>query len=137
MTHSADTPVEPNEFEMFNSKIDINELPIFSRSQLMIYNGVDNEKLYVAIRGYIYDVTPNLKSYGPGKAYHKLVGKDVSRLLGLNRLQLKEEPDNSDLQNSSWYTQDLNTKQNEIIDKWVLFFRKRYNIVGIIVDHER
>lgn len=131
----ADTP-QPTEFEIHNNKIDINTLPIFTRSQLAIYNGVDNPNLYVAIRGYIYDVSANTKSYGPGKGYHKLVGKDVSRLLGLNRLQLKEEPDNCSLQRTTWYTQDFDDKQNLIVDKWVIFFKKRYNIIGIVVDHE-
>ncbi|CAK7896469.1 hypothetical protein CAAN1_03S03796 [[Candida] anglica] len=136
----------PTEFELLNEKININTLPIYTRSQLALYNGVDNPKIYVAIRGYIYDVSNNTKNYGPGKGYHKLVGKDVSRLLGLNRLQLKV-PDQKEqvslssppqgLEFTTWYTEDLNEKQNSIIDKWCIFFRKRYEIVGIVVDHEQ
>lgn len=60
----------------------------------------------------------------------------MSRLLGMNRLQLKEEPESTLLQTSTWYTQDFDEKKNLIVDKWVLFFKKRYNIVGIVVDHE-
>lgn len=127
----------PNEFEIFNDSININLLPIYTRSQLSFYNGSENPEVYVAIRGYIYDVTNNISNYGPGKPYHKLVGKDVSRLLGLNQLQLKPtgEPYASE-KNSTWYTDDFTEKENLIVDKWVLFFRKRYRIVGVIVDHE-
>lgn len=122
-------PVELTEFEIHNQAIDIMSLPIYTRSQLAKYNGVDDTNIYVAIRGYIYDVTANSSSYGPGKGYHRLTGKDVSRMLGLNQLKL------ADSEVSTWYTGDLNEKQNAIVDKWVLFFKKRYNIVGMVVDH--
>lgn len=127
----------PNEFEIYNSQVDVSTLPIFTRPQLSRYNGIDAHEIYVAIRGYIYDVTGNDKNYGPGKSYHKLVGKDVSRLLGLNRLQLKPEDAGSDRgAECTWYTGDFNEKQNQIVDKWVLFFKKRYRIVGVVVDHQ-
>lgn len=139
-THEQETKDQtPNEFEKYNDAININTLPIFTRSQLSLYNGVDKSELYVAIRGYIYDVTNNLKNYGPGRPYHKLTGKDVSRLLGLNQMQLKK-PTSDDpymvSRNNTWYTDDLTEKQNLIVDKWILFFRKRYRAVGLIVDHE-
>ncbi|KAK6464010.1 cytochrome b5-like heme/steroid binding domain-containing protein [Scheffersomyces coipomensis] len=137
------TVVEPNEFEKYNDNIDINSIPIYTRSQLSLYNGQDKSQLYVGIRGYIYDVTENSKSYGPGKSYHKLVGKDVSRLLGLNRLIPtgadnidNQSSNNHNLQDTTWYTGDFNEKENEIVDKWIIFFRKRYRIVGVVVDHE-
>ncbi|CUM45462.1 uncharacterized protein AC631_02065 [Debaryomyces fabryi] len=127
----------PNEFEIFNDNININLLPIYTRSQLSLYNGIEKPELYVAIKGYIYDVTHNISNYGPGRSYHKLVGKDVSRLLGLNQLQLKPtgEPYASE-KNNTWYTDDFTEKENLIVDKWMLFFRKRYRIVGVIVGHE-
>lgn len=121
---------EPTEIFKNNEKLNIKDLPIFTRSQLAQYNGTDKPELYVGIRGYIYDVTSNSNSYGPGKAYHKLVGKDVSRLLGLNKLKLLEDSDEY-----TWYTDDLDEKQQGIIDDWVKFFKMRYNIVGVIVDH--
>lgn len=129
--------LEENEFQIHNKSVSIETLPIYTRLQLATYNGIDKRKLYVGIRGFIYDVSDNAKSYGPGKAYHKLVGKDLSRLLALNRLQLKpEELEKDDKGGSStWFTGDLTEKQNADLDKWVLFFKKRYRIVGVIVDH--
>lgn len=127
----------PNEIEKFNGNINMTSLPIFTRSQLSLYNGIEKPEVYVAIRGYIYDVSHNISNYGPGRPYHKLVGKDVSRLLGLNQLQLRptDEP-YPWVRNNTWYIDDLTEKEILIVDKWVLFFRKRYKTVGIVVDHE-
>lgn len=128
---------QPTEFEIYNSQVEIATLPILTRLQLATYNGSIRPLLYVGIRGYVYDVSSNQKNYGPGKSYHKLVGKDVSRLLALNKLQLKPEEvekDEKGIENT-WFTGDLTEKQNGIVDKWVTFFRKRYRIVAVIVDH--
>ncbi|WPK26658.1 hypothetical protein PUMCH_004017 [Australozyma saopauloensis] len=127
---------EPNEFQIHNSNVSINTLPACTRSQLTRFNGVDRPQLYVAIRGYIYDVSSNVDNYGVGKGYHKLVGKDVSRLLGLNKLSvLPEEKDGKPDWETSWDTSGLTEQQQETVDKWVLFFQARYKIVGVVVDH--
>jgi len=128
----GDKNKEPTEIFLDNEKIDLDSLPILSRKQLLKFNGTDDAKLYVAIKGYVYDVTANTKSYGPGKAYNKLVGKDVGRLLGLNKLQLKEEdgrlPD-------TWDLSDLTEKQLKIVDDWIVFFKMRYPIVALIQEN--
>lgn len=139
MSTAQESTQEPelNEFQKYNASVDVLTLPLFSRSELALYNGVDKPELYVAIRGLIYDVTSNQKSYGPGKAYNRLVGRDASRQLGTNKLQLgpkevlEDEPDNT------WYTDDLTEKQNGVVDKWGEFFKKRYRIVGAVVDQDR
>ncbi|EGW33057.1 uncharacterized protein SPAPADRAFT_60374 [Spathaspora passalidarum NRRL Y-27907] len=128
----------PSEAQIYNNNIDRSTLPKYTRAELSKYNGSDDPKLYVAIRGTIYDVTANEANYGQGKAYHKLVAKDVSRLLGLNRLVLPagQEPTSGeeDLTLTTWYTGDLDDKQNGIIDNWIQFFEKRYHIVGVVSD---
>lgn len=120
-----------NEFQAHNAQVSLETLPFFSRGQLSRFNGVDSPELYVAIRGYIYDVTSNSKNYGPGKSYHKLVGKDCSRLLGLNRLNLDQTSTDD-----TWDTSDLGEKENKRVDKWQEFFSKRYYIVGAVVDFQ-
>ncbi|OBA17001.1 cytochrome b5 [Metschnikowia bicuspidata var. bicuspidata NRRL YB-4993] len=126
------------ETEAYNSEVDLLTLPIYTRAQLRQYNGQARPQLFVAIKGYIYDVTRNELSYGAGKIYHQLVGKDVSRLLGLNRLQLKPEPgaEPGAAHSNEWDFSDLTEKQRRTLDKWVLFFRKRYRIVGVVVDYQ-
>ncbi|GEQ67162.1 hypothetical protein JCM33374_g825 [Metschnikowia sp. JCM 33374] len=137
-----ETPKEvlPQDIEIYNSQVDIHNLPIFTRSQLRRYNGQDRPQIFVAIKGYIYDVTNNKRNYGVGKSYHKLVGKDVSRLLGLNRLQLKPTDSSGDRGihdiREEWEYSDFTEKQNQALEKWIIFFKKRYKIVGVVVDHQ-
>lgn len=127
---------ELNEFQIYNSKVSLETLPSCSRAQLSRFNGTDRPEIYVAIRGYIYDVTDNKDKYGVGKSYRRLCGKDVSRLLGLNMLSLpaEETGDKPDWE-KTWDTSGLTDEQQEIVDKWVLFFKARYRIVGVVVDH--
>lgn len=119
---------EDPEVTAHNKSLDVTQLPIFSRDQLAMYNGLDQRPIYIAIKGYVYDVTSNAKSYGPGKSYNKLVGKDSTRLLGLNKLVDKEEK-------QSWDVSDFSEKQHGSVGKWVEFFERRYRIVGVIGEH--
>ena len=45
----------------------------------LLPGNVDRAPLFLAILGRIYDVTAGHSFYGPGKSYHKLVGRDASR----------------------------------------------------------
>lgn len=120
---------EINEIEQFNEKVDFNLVPKYTLEELKQYDGIVNSKVFVSIKGIIFDVTINTNSYGPGKAYHKLTAKDVTRLLGFNRFDLTQEAGDSRL-NTTWYADDLDEKQLDIVDKWIVFFKKRYYIVG-------
>lgn len=120
--------------EALNADTDVAELPRYTPEELARHNGVVRPELYVAIRGVIYDVSHNQANYGPGKAYHQFAGRDVSRLLALNRFRMKPEDVVEADAGNTWFTGDLGAKQNAIVDKWVDFFRKRYRIVGVVRD---
>ncbi|KAJ0307079.1 hypothetical protein COL516b_004311 [Colletotrichum fioriniae] len=97
-----------------------------------------NGKTYVAIKGIVYDVTGN-KAYQAGGSYngkeitHRnpeaimidnpsvFAGKDASRALG--KTSTKAEDVSAD-----W--QDLPDKEKGVLNDWITFFSKRYNIVG-------
>lgn len=121
------------DFETYNQQLDFHQLAIFTRSQLAKYNGKDKPAIYVAIKGYIYDVTHNKKAYGEGKSYNKFVGKDVGGLLGRNIIQEKETDGLA--VKEPWDLSELTEKQLETVEKWRRFFSKRYKIVGLVVDH--
>ncbi|MCJ1314126.1 hypothetical protein MMC25_007806 [Agyrium rufum] len=74
----------------------------------------------VAIKGVVYDVTGN-KSYLEGGPYHLFAGKDASRALG--KASLKAEDISGDYS-------DLDEKEMKVLDEWVVFFSKRYNVLG-------
>ncbi|PHH81278.1 hypothetical protein CDD82_1144 [Ophiocordyceps australis] len=93
-----------------------------SIDELAKANGVDGAKCYVAIKGKVYDVTGN-KAYQPGGSYHVFAGKDASRALG--KTSTKPEHVGPD-----WH--DLEDKEKGVLDDWVTFFSKRYNVVGVV-----
>ncbi|CCJ28987.1 unnamed protein product [Pneumocystis jirovecii] len=83
--------------------------------------------IYVAIKGIVFDVTRKSALYGPGGSYHIFAGKDASKAFG--KSSLKEEDAIADYSS-------LNESELRILDDWVTFFSKKYDIVGK-VTHEK
>ncbi|TAQ88313.1 hypothetical protein B7494_g3366 [Chlorociboria aeruginascens] len=85
-------------------------------------NGVDSELCYVAIKGKVFDVTGK-DAYKPGGSYHVFAGHDASRALALTSTKESDvRPDWS----------DLSDKEKGVLEDWLTFFTKRYNIVGMV-----
>ncbi|KAG9000913.1 hypothetical protein FRB93_012518 [Tulasnella sp. JGI-2019a] len=99
----------------------------FTLQELTRYNGTDPTlPLYVSIKGTIFDVTSKREVYGPPNgAYRVFAGKDASKAFGLS--SLKEEDADSD-----WST--LEPKELKTLNDWYSLFRKRYNVMGRVVD---
>ncbi|KAF4584111.1 cytochrome b5 [Ophiocordyceps camponoti-floridani] len=93
-----------------------------SLEQLAKANGADGETCYVAIKGKVYDVTGN-KAYQPGGSYHVFAGKDASRALAKSSTKAEDV-------SPEW--KDLDDKEKGVLDDWITFFSKRYNVVGIV-----
>ncbi|PFH56137.1 hypothetical protein XA68_17014 [Ophiocordyceps unilateralis] len=93
-----------------------------SLEQLAKATGVDGATCYVAIKGKVYDVTGN-KAYQPGGSYHVFAGNDASRALA--KSSTKPEDVRAD-----W--KDLDEKEKGVLDDWITFFSKRYNVVGVV-----
>ncbi|KAG0148159.1 hypothetical protein CROQUDRAFT_41846 [Cronartium quercuum f. sp. fusiforme G11] len=94
----------------------------FTLQELSKYDGNDKSKpIYVAIKGIVFDVTNKSDVYGPNGSYHIFAGKDGSKGLGKSSLKLEDAiPDYSTLE----------PNELKVLDDWVIFFKKRYNIVG-------
>jgi predicted heme/steroid binding protein len=57
---------------------------VFTASELAKYNGVDPKlPIYLALDGYIYDISKGREFYQVGGPYHDLAGKDSSKELHL------------------------------------------------------
>ncbi|KAI5966214.1 uncharacterized protein KGF55_000523 [Candida pseudojiufengensis] len=130
----GDKNLEPTEIYLQNDKIDIENLPKFTITELSKYNGKDKPQYYVAIKRLIYDVTSNSDSYKPGKGYNVFVGKDSSRLLGTSSLKLK--PNEEGKTPESWDYSDFGDKELKVLNDWVKFFKMRYPIVGVVAIEE-
>ena len=87
-------------------------------------DGEHSDKIYVAIKGTVFDVTRNAAAYGPGRDYHIFAGKDASRGLATSSL---------DPVNAVPEYEDLPEKQQKILSDWFKFFTLRYNIIGKVV----
>lgn len=48
---------------------------VFSEAQLAKYNGLIEDKLYLAVLGSVFDVSKGAKYYAKGGSYHYFVGK--------------------------------------------------------------
>ncbi|KLU86735.1 hypothetical protein MAPG_05746 [Magnaporthiopsis poae ATCC 64411] len=116
MTGGKFEPKKPVELDP--PKLDVK----ISKDDLANAAGTDGGKCYVAIKGLVYDVTGN-KAYQPGGAYHVFAGKDASRALAKSSTQ----PDDV---SPKW--DDLDDKEQGVLNDWITFFSKRYNVVGIV-----
>ena len=58
------------------------KLPVISKEELVLHDGIKKQTLYVGFDCLVYDVTSAKASYyGEGKPYHYLVGKDATAQL--------------------------------------------------------
>ncbi|KAK3325453.1 cytochrome b5-like heme/steroid binding domain-containing protein [Apodospora peruviana] len=93
-----------------------------SPETLVDADGTEGKKCYVAIKGIVYDVTGN-KVYQPGGSYHVFAGKDASQALAKSSTKLEDvKPE--------W--KHLDDKEQKVLNDWVTFFSKRYNVVGVV-----
>lgn len=94
----------------------------FTANELSQFDGSDVSKpIYVAIKGIVFDVSGKREVYGPGGSYHVFAGKDGSK--GLGKSSLKAEDAVADYSS-------LTEEELKVLDDWVVFFKKRYSIIG-------
>ncbi|MCJ1444437.1 MAG: hypothetical protein MMC23_004939 [Stictis urceolatum] len=88
-------------------------------------NGTDPSKpTLVAIKGTVFDVTSSSSYNSETGPYRVFAGKDASRALGMSSVKPEDVSD-------KW--EDLPDKEKKVLDDWMTFFSKRYNIVGRVV----
>jgi len=93
-----------------------------SKERLAQCNGENGNPCYVAIKGKVFDVTGR-EAYAEKGPYHVFVGHDASRALAKSSKEAEDVvPD--------WY--DLPEKEKGVLNDWVTYFSKRYNIVGVV-----
>lgn len=94
------------------------------------FNGHDDEKIFLAVKGKVYDCTNGRQFYGPSGPYSNFAGHDASRGLALNSFDLDTVRDwdrpIDDLK-------DLKPDQLEILDGWAEHFAKKYPCIGTLL----
>ncbi|KFY27283.1 hypothetical protein V491_00959 [Pseudogymnoascus sp. VKM F-3775] len=85
-------------------------------------NGTDGYPCY----GVVFDV--NYKAvYMPGGSYQNFAGHDASRALGMST---------TDKDHVKADYSGLSEEHLDVLNKWVTYFSKRYNIVGKVVEEK-
>ncbi|KAI4150029.1 MAG: hypothetical protein LQ340_004306 [Diploschistes diacapsis] len=115
---------EPKNFEPKEPvKLDPPKDDPITVEELSKCNGQDTSKpTYVAIKKYVFDVSGN-EAYTTGP-YKVFAGKDASRALAMSSVKPEDvKPE--------W--EDLGDKEKKVLEEWIVFFSKRYNVVGKVV----
>lgn len=101
----------------------------FTPHTLAKYNGTDDPKIFIAVRGRVFDVTNGKSFYGPGGPYENFAGRDASRGLALNSfdpavLTPLDEPIDD--------LKGLSDLELESLDGWEEHFENKYKVVGTL-----
>ncbi|CAG4988588.1 unnamed protein product [Parnassius apollo] len=97
---------------------------VLSHDELSHYNGIDHDRLYLAVLGHVFDVTIGNKHYKKGSAYNYFIGKDGSRALVTG--DFKDESPLKD------HILDLRCNDLLTLLHWRQTYKKKYTFVGFL-----
>ncbi|KAL4873451.1 hypothetical protein BDV12DRAFT_192431 [Aspergillus spectabilis] len=103
----------------------------FTPKTLLPFNGENDQPVYLAVRGRVFDVTPGRNFYGPGGPYENFAGRDASR--GLAFQSFDREMLTEDLSAPLDDLEDLDADQLENLQSWEDRFSEKYLVVGKLV----
>lgn len=111
----------------FNWLIRENEdkVGLLTEHKLAQYNGITQDKLYLAVLGTVFDVTEGKRHYQKGGSYHYFIGKDGSRSFVTGNF--KDESEEKD------HIMDLSCSELFSLFHWKSTFRKKYTEVGKLI----
>jgi membrane-associated progesterone receptor component len=97
----------------------------FTIEELAQFDGTGAEgKIYISVRGEVYDVTSGKDFYGPGAGYHVFAGKDATRCLGKMQISDTEA-------NCGW--ENLSEESQTTLAEWEAKYKTKYPVVGTLV----
>lgn len=106
-----------------HSQPDTKPVRLFTEEDLARYNGQeDDQPIYMAVKGAVFDVTSGKEFYGKGASYNVLAGKDSTRAVA------KMSLDPADLTHDTTGLTEEELKSLDDIFNDV--YKKKYPIVG-------
>ncbi|CAG9831907.1 unnamed protein product [Diabrotica balteata] len=99
-------------------------VPLFTKDDLKLYNGVEKPQLYLAVLGKVYDVSRGHKHYGPNQQYNVFVGCDASRSFVTGKFNKEELSDD---------VVDLSKEELRSLNHWAKFYKSSYEQVGKVI----
>ncbi|KAK5044862.1 hypothetical protein LTR84_010400 [Exophiala bonariae] len=103
----------------------------FTPRTLLPNNGTENQPVYLAVRGKVYDVTSGRNFYGPGGPYENFAGRDATR--GLACQSFDEEMLTKNLDGPLDDCSDLTEEQLDNLKGWIERFDEKYLVVGKLI----
>lgn len=97
--------------------------------ELQTFNGVQKDKIFVAINHKVFDVTSAWEYFGPDGPDSSLAGREASRAL----VTLTLQKDSTKLDDFS----DFNTMQLDYLFELETQYRERYHFVGDLVEKKQ
>lgn len=90
---------------------------------MLKYNGSNEQPVYLAVKGKVYDVTSGKNFYGPGGPYQNFAGRDATR--GLACQSFDEEMLTKNLDGPLDPCDNLNDEQRENLRGWTERFDEK------------
>lgn len=103
----------------------------FTPHTLAKYNGTDDPRIFIAVKGRVFDVLQGATFYGPGGPYANFAGRDASRGLALNSF---EESCLTALDEPLDKLQDLSKEEQDSLENWEEHFENKYKVVGTLAN---
>ncbi|KAJ6261405.1 Neudesin [Drechslerella dactyloides] len=98
---------------------------------LLRYNGTDEPRVLLAVKGTVFDVSAGRSFYGPGGPYSIFAGRDASRGLAKGVL---EESLLTDVDKPIDDLSNLTGEEREVLNGWFETFEGKYLVVGELVN---
>ena len=103
--------------------------PNLTHEDLKNYDGVLSEKVYLALKGHVLDVTGS-EFYKPGGVYHCFAGRDAS----VGQAKMSKEEEYADPLKYNW-KDSLDEKEKGVLDEWFKLLSQKYTLIGYLADN--
>lgn len=113
------------------------ELKDYTPRELSTYNGATeetNNRILIAVKRHVFDVSHASGFYGPGGMYGNFAGRDASRGLAKNSfdsnvlVSVDGEIDT---------LKDLTEAERVALEEWFQFYSSKYNRVGTLIENKK
>ncbi|KAJ3187689.1 hypothetical protein HDU85_006082 [Gaertneriomyces sp. JEL0708] len=118
---------------MFVNAEEPERLRNFKPTELKKFNGTDDPKIFMAVLGRVYDVTPGAAFYGPQGPYNNFAGRDASRGLAKNSFN---EDMLVDTNGPIDKLEDLANDEKMTLMEWASHFQFKYIHIGYLVEND-
>lgn len=97
--------------------------------ELSAYNGENDPSgpILLAVKGDVFNVWKGRNFYGPDGEYHIMAGRDATRFLAKNRLDLETEQERQ---------VELNIAERANLEVWYWTIKNKYQFVGNLAGYD-